>query len=193
VNPPTKPPSITVVYGGKTPSLVMPISICTAYDPIKTPKNNIEAKQYNAIWDTGATGTCINKKIANDLNLKPIDVKKMNTVGGVIDSNIYIVNIIFLNGQMKVGVRVAEGIISGGDVLIGMDIITDGDFVITNLNNQTVFSFQIPSTGDLSFHDSAPPDPPVPLPPKLPPSLKVGRNERCPCGSGKKYKHCCLK
>ena len=20
---------------------------------------------------------------------------------------------------------------------------------------------------------------------------KVGRNERCPCGSGKKYKHCC--
>ena len=23
------------------------------------------------------------------------------------------------------------------------------------------------------------------------PDRKVGRNERCPCGSGKKYKHCC--
>lgn len=22
--------------------------------------------------------------------------------------------------------------------------------------------------------------------------VKVGRNERCPCNSGKKYKHCCL-
>ena len=22
---------------------------------------------------------------------------------------------------------------------------------------------------------------------------KIGRNHRCPCGSGKKYKHCCLK
>lgn len=22
---------------------------------------------------------------------------------------------------------------------------------------------------------------------------KIGRNEKCPCGSGKKYKHCCLK
>jgi hypothetical protein len=22
--------------------------------------------------------------------------------------------------------------------------------------------------------------------------LKIGRNEKCPCGSGKKYKHCCL-
>src|SRR5260370_32312146 len=21
----------------------------------------------------------------------------------------------------------------------------------------------------------------------------IGRNDRCPCGSGKKYKHCCLK
>ncbi|MGB9499132.1 MAG: SEC-C metal-binding domain-containing protein [Dissulfuribacterales bacterium] len=25
------------------------------------------------------------------------------------------------------------------------------------------------------------------------PSNKIGRNEPCPCGSGKKYKHCCLK
>ena len=24
------------------------------------------------------------------------------------------------------------------------------------------------------------------------PSKKIGRNESCPCGSGKKYKHCCL-
>ncbi|MBC2717962.1 MAG: hypothetical protein HF978_21915 [Desulfobacteraceae bacterium] len=24
------------------------------------------------------------------------------------------------------------------------------------------------------------------------PSEKIGRNEPCPCGSGKKYKHCCL-
>ncbi|MDY0130910.1 MAG: SEC-C metal-binding domain-containing protein, partial [Methanosarcina vacuolata] len=23
-------------------------------------------------------------------------------------------------------------------------------------------------------------------------SKKIGRNDPCPCGSGKKYKHCCL-
>ena len=22
-------------------------------------------------------------------------------------------------------------------------------------------------------------------------SKKIGRNDKCPCGSGKKYKHCC--
>lgn len=50
-----------------------------------------------------------------------------------------------------------------------------------------------------------PPARPLPAPPRLaPPSApraaptttttsrqKVGRNERCPCGSGKKFKHCC--
>ena len=23
--------------------------------------------------------------------------------------------------------------------------------------------------------------------------MKIGRNDKCPCGSGKKYKNCCLK
>jgi len=33
------------------------------------------------------------------------------------------------------------------------------------------------------------PTPPVPM--FLTPPAKVGRNEPCPCGSGKKFKHCC--
>jgi len=34
--------------------------------------------------------------------------------------------------------------------------------------------------------------PPAPPPPALkPPSRSVGRNDPCPCGSGKRYKHCC--
>jgi len=32
-----------------------------------------------------------------------------------------------------------------------------------------------------------------PQPKRTPASQKVGRNEPCPCGSGKKYKHCCGK
>jgi preprotein translocase subunit SecA len=30
-----------------------------------------------------------------------------------------------------------------------------------------------------------------PLPPLEPPARRVGRNEPCPCGSGKKFKKCC--
>jgi uncharacterized protein len=38
--------------------------------------------------------------------------------------------------------------------------------------------------------NSKPPPPPVPV--HSPPTPKVGRNDPCPCGSGKKYKKCCL-
>lgn len=27
---------------------------------------------------------------------------------------------------------------------------------------------------------------------RKPPTLRVGRNQPCPCKSGKKFKHCCL-
>lgn len=29
------------------------------------------------------------------------------------------------------------------------------------------------------------------IPPPQPPKKKIGRNDPCPCGSGKKYKKCC--
>jgi hypothetical protein len=30
------------------------------------------------------------------------------------------------------------------------------------------------------------------VPYRKPPTLRVGRNQLCPCKSGKKFKHCCL-
>ncbi|MCP5327669.1 MAG: preprotein translocase subunit SecA [Sinobacteraceae bacterium] len=36
----------------------------------------------------------------------------------------------------------------------------------------------------------APPEPPAPVAPFVRGDRKVGRNEACPCGSGKKFKHC---
>jgi pimeloyl-ACP methyl ester carboxylesterase len=33
----------------------------------------------------------------------------------------------------------------------------------------------------------------VPISAPTPEKVKIGRNDRCPCGNGKKYKHCCLK
>jgi SEC-C motif len=36
------------------------------------------------------------------------------------------------------------------------------------------------------------PQPPSPKPQSPAPSAKPGRNDQCPCGSGKKFKRCCL-
>ncbi len=46
---------------------------------------------------------------------------------------------------------VLEGDLHDFDVLIGMDIISQGDFSITHEGNRTIFSFQTPSTHNIDF------------------------------------------
>src|SRR3972149_10734968 len=61
------------------------------------------------------------------------------------------------------------------DILIGMDLITLGDFAITNKDGQTMFSFRHPSLGHIDFEAFGTMDGSV---------QRVGRNALCPCGSG---------
>ena len=132
-----------------------------------------------AIWDTGASHTCITPKLAYDLNLGATGVR--NIIGA--NSNklckTHIVSIQLPNEVIIEKIKVTELTFSGGDVLIGMDIIQMGDFAVSNFNGTTKFTFRIPSLGDFDFCKNA----------GLA-SNKVGRNEPCPCGSGKKYKKC---
>ena len=39
----------------------------------------------------------------------------------------------------------------GIDILIGMDIISKGDFAISNYNGKTQFSFRLPSQQDVDY------------------------------------------
>lgn len=146
------------------------------------PSDTTNKKKCKAIWDTGATGTVISQTIVNALNLKPIGIAYVNTPSAQnVPTNEYLVDIHLYEGKVCVqGVRVTLGIISGGaDCLIGMDIITLGDFSVTNVNGCTTFSFRIPSLQEIDYVQEAN---------RLAP--KVGRNDPCLCGSGKKYKFC---
>jgi len=68
------------------------------------------------------------------------------------DVNTYLINIVLLNGIQVYNLKVSEGDLpSGIDMLIGMDIISLGDFSITHKNGGTTFSFQIPSTHEYDF------------------------------------------
>jgi len=55
-------------------------------------------------------------------------------------------------------VRVTKGQLAGGgvDVLIGMDVITIGDFSITNFGAEAIFSFRIPSQGHVDYVQARP-------------------------------------
>jgi len=144
-------------------------------------------KSYTALWDTGATSTVITKKVATDLGLKPIGKTQVSHADGKSTVNVYAVNVYLPNSVAFSLVKVTEGILSGFDVLIGMDIISQGDFAISNYNGKTKFSFRMPSVADVDFVADYNSKVPIVA------EHKIGRNAPCTCGSRKKYKHCCGK
>lgn len=109
-------------------------------------------KHYTALWDTGSTMTVISEELASKLNLEPVGYMMAETAGGRYKSNKYVVSLSLPNRLNIENVMIASGKLGLGiDILIGMDIITLGDFAITNYNNKTVFSFRFPSSEVIDF------------------------------------------
>ncbi|MCD8082400.1 MAG: retropepsin-like domain-containing protein [Clostridiales bacterium] len=107
-----------------------------------------------AQWDTGSTGTLISREIAAKLKLDEIALDQILTPSGRILVPRYLVNIIINNEVRFAHVQVVASDIGeqGIDMLIGMNIISHGDFVITNYMGTTQFSFRFPSQGHIAFH-----------------------------------------
>ena len=84
------------------------------------------------------------------LDLTPIDRINVSTAGGNRNANVYLVNMYLPNNLVIQRLRVAEGCLMD-ELLIGMDIISKGDFAVTNLDGNTYMSFQFPSTRHIDF------------------------------------------
>jgi predicted aspartyl protease len=165
--------------------LLSDCGICEAFDPLKGGKHP-EVKQFKAIWDTGATNTVITKKVISALGLKPVGKTKVKHANGEAVVNQYYVNIFLPNQVAFKFILVTEGVLGDVDVLIGMDIITKGDFAVTNFGGKTTFSFRVPSLNEIDLiTDTVVRETRPVIAKKVP-----GRNDLCDCGSGKKYKHC---
>ena len=111
--------------------------------------NSIE--KWIAIWDTGATTTCITAKVASELGLIPTGTAKTSTAGGVKECNTYCIDVLLPNNILINNLTVFEVHLNDGDVLIGMDVIKFGDFSISNYNGQTKLSFRIPSVQETDY------------------------------------------
>jgi len=146
-----------------------------------------------AVWDTGSTNTAITEHIVNTCGLKPTGMTVVNTAGGTVNRPTFFINLFLPSHVVFPQLKVTQAVqITGGDLLIGMDIMCQGDFVVTNKDGKTTFSFRMPSCECIDFVKQinmarATPGQPLIAPPK------IGRNAPCPCGSNKKYKHCCGK
>lgn len=100
-----------------------------------------------AIWDTGAYGSVISPRVAEELGLMPVGVKPIQTANGTYEAYAYVVDVMLPNKLVIRGVEVSESDLKVCDALIGMDIISMGDMKITN-KPTTKFIFRIPAEGD---------------------------------------------
>ena len=178
--------AFNVAYTGISSILTSEVHIAAPFETASPPKE-ADRKQFMAIWDTGATNSVITQKVVQECGLSPIAIVNVHTASGEALSNVYLVSIRLPNKVTIPQIRVTEGTIGGdAEVLIGMDIINRGDFAVTNKDGKTNFTFRVPSVECIDFVKQQA----MAVQSGNQPQQRVGRNEPCPCGSGKKYKKC---
>ena len=184
-----KPAAFSFTANRLLRALIAPVEVAAAFSLTEQSTKPPQLYPFKAIWDTGATNTVITPTVVQQCGLKPISIAQVQGVHGASLTSVYLISIMLPHKVGFTGVRVTEGKFVGAEVLIGMDIISKGDFAISNFEGKTVFTFRSPSQGRIDFAPQGEvlTGPPMPLVPK------VGRNDPCPCHSGKKYKHCCGK
>lgn len=100
---------------------------------------------FRALVDTGATTTCITRRVADCVGLKPVGKTNVITIAGENAHNNYLFHIGFPTGPMPPDGKSYQGSVqinrqplqgpelvmsSGFDVLLGMDIISTGSLAV---------------------------------------------------------------
>ncbi len=180
-------------YDPKTRVNVLVTPVKLIIDININPDYKEEKKEYKAIWDTGATNSVISEELALRLNLTPNGIATCSTANGMKEAKKYIVSLHLLNGVEVSDVHVTEGTLPGIDFLIGMDIITLGDFTISNVDNKTTFSFRIPSCKRIDYVKDSREMQLENLKKELKKQEKElmrNGNGLCSCGSRRKFRFC---
>lgn len=156
------------------------------------PNYKKKKESFEAIWDTGATNTVISEKLAKELDLTPVGVATVSTAGGVFEVNKYVLGLKLPNHLNIENVMVTAGNLDPKtDFLIGMDIITLGDFSITNVGGKTTFSFRFPSCETINYVEDARKLQKKDLEKQLKQLEKeIQKGGKCSCGSGRPYRYC---
>ncbi len=175
--------AFTFEFTHLAPQLLTPIGISTPFDPATPLDKRPKIKEVQALWDTGASGCVITKRLAAKLNLIAVGTGTSKGIGGEHQCSTFVVNLFLPNGIAFAGVMVSDSPLEDNfDVIIGMNVITQGDMALSHVGGKTLFSFRMPSIQKLDF---APKQTHVNIPvPKRRP------NDPCHCGSGRKFKKC---
>ena len=116
-------------------------------------KYNGNAARIIALWDTGATNTCISDELVSKLSLKYTGEVEIHCPAGSSMQKTYLIDLILPNDVEVNKLMVIDSDIGKQDIdmLIGMDIICRGDFAVSNYDNKTAFTFRIPSEKKIDY------------------------------------------
>ena len=98
----------------------------------------------NAIWDTGSTTTILSKSLIEKLQSKPFRKGGVSGIGGNVEATTYLVHVAPPTDNVITYIEVMEHSFEDYDAIIGMDVITYGDFVIASIEGKTRFTFRLP-------------------------------------------------
>jgi len=136
--------AFTRTFDKTTNRLTSPVEIFSKFTADGTP--GVPPVKAVALWDTGAVATCIKPRLKDKLNLQTFHTQTSFTgVGGKVDPYAAIIDINLLCNAIIHNCLVYIIDFPGdADVLIGMDTINMGDFVVCNTDGKTSFSFALP-------------------------------------------------
>ena len=136
-------------YGKIVQAVITEAFIFTNFKPGELP----DLKFYSPIvaWDTGAYQSSISTEVIEALHLEPIGKEPVMVLGGVNMVDVYKVAIALPNGKIYHDVKVFGAELDEYAALIGMDLITQTDFLITNVDGKTTFQFRTPTAGGVEL------------------------------------------
>lgn len=130
------------------------ISYAIVTPPIKIEEDQQPPLYYytdKAAWDTGAQFSFISPRLVEALSLKPYGKAGFMGIGGNQMSDTYLVHVGLSDGKLITDLEVYCADIDDYDLLLGMDVINQTDFLITNADHKTTFQFRTPSLGGIGF------------------------------------------
>lgn len=130
------------------------VTECFVYSPTEFKHGHRvrRLKLNRSLWDTGASSSLISKIAAEALDLTPIGKSEISGVNaGVEFKKTYLIHVGLPSGDIVTNVLASEFDGEDYDLIVGMDVIQNGDLAVTNAHDTTTFSFRIPSKKEIDF------------------------------------------
>jgi predicted aspartyl protease len=102
-----------------------------------------------AMVDTGATRSAITTRMVKRMGLTPFDKTEYRHAKGIAESPVYLFDVLFPDDKEFEDIEAVElDDCHDCDFIIGMNILSQGDMAITNVDGKMAFSFISPPIGE---------------------------------------------